>query len=553
LANSITDNRTILADAENITDGISGSWTGSTSPVQDTDVKIQGSASIAEQMTNSERTILWNAGTTLDLTDNTIYIWANCGVVGLLLSKASGGFKVRFTGPTTTNYWDAYVGGNDNWPNAVAGGWVQFVIDLTSARATAVTNGWTGGTPPANSAIQHIGVAVTTSAMTKVSDNTWVDSIWRLPPNTPGILVQGRNGGTTPWTFADMYTQLGQGSGAFRPGPGGAWVINTPLQFGVNDTTTHAFSDTNQLVLWDNQEYAATDLYKISALGNAGGNTSVTLGVKSGTGDAATGAQGVVFRAAATGVRFAVDFDDANLNSIGLYGCTFQHAGDMQFDSTAVEVISSQIIDCTSARIDNSLQLRNAIIDANTADGVAFMTTDDISDIKFCTFEFSDGHAIEVVSGGPSTQTSKGNKFSGYGSTGTNDAAVYNNTAGALTINVTDLGDGPTYRNGTSASTTVNSAVTVTITVVDQANSPVNLAQVGVYRTSDDFEVMNQDTNASGVASTSYNFSTDTPVYIRVRKSSTGSTRYLNASTTGTITSSGLSVTITIRQDPFVP
>jgi hypothetical protein len=225
----------------------------------------------------------------------------------------------------------------------------------------------------------------------------------------------------------------------------------------------------------------------------------------------------------------------------------------MQFDSAAVEVISNQIIDCSSARIDNSLQLRNAIIDADTADGVAFMTTDDISDIKFCTFEFSDGHAIEIVSGGPSTQTSKGNKFSGYGSTGTNDAAVYNNTAGALTINVTDLGDGPTYRNGTSASTTVNSAVTVTITVVDQANSPVELAQVGVYRTSDDFEVMNQDTNASGVASTSYNFSTDTPVYIRVRKSSTGSTRYLNASTTGTITSSGLSVTITIRQDPFVP
>ena len=549
MANQITDNRTLVTNADAV-----GSFVATSSATLDTEIFIQGTGSIGEQITNGLRYIMYNAGSAQNWANNVFYLWINCGIVGLLATKASGGFRVRFAGATITDFFEVYVGGSDSWPNAVAGGWVQFVVDIELARSTAVTNGWTGGTTPATSAIQYVGyAAITGGTMTRTTDNTWLDAIWRLPDGTPGIIVEGRNGGTTPWTFADIYTQLGQGSGAFRPGPGGAWVINTPLQIGINDTTTHAFSDTNQLVLWDNQEYAPTDLYKLSALGNAGGTTNVTLGVKSGTGDAATGAQGVVFRAAATGVRFDIDFDDANLNSIGLYGCTFQHAGDMQLDSAAVEVISSQMIDCSSARIDNSLQLRNAIIDANTADGVAFMTTDDISDIKFCTLEWSDGHAIEIVSGGPATQTSKGNKFSGYGSTGTNDAAVYNNTGGALTINVTDLGDGPTYRNGTGASTTVNSAVTVTITVVDTANSPVELAQVAVYRTSDDVEVMNQDTNASGVASTSYNFSTDTPVYIRVRKSSTGSTRYLNASTTGTITSSGLSVTITIRQDQFVP
>lgn len=506
-------------------------------------------------MTNSERTILWNAGTTLNLTDNVIYIWANCGVVGLLLSKASGGFKVRFTGPSTANYWDAYVGGNDSWPNAVAGGWVQFAIDVTSARATAVTNGWTGGTAPANSAIQHIGIAATTSAMTKVSDNTWVDAIWRLPPNTAGILVQGRNGGTTPWTFADMYTQLGVGSGALKLGPGGTYVLNTPIQIGISDTTTHEFSDSNQTILWDNQEYITDSLYKLSALGNAGGTTNVTLGVKTGTGDDATGAQGVVFQAAASGARFSLDFDDPDVDLVGLYGCTFTHAGDAQLDDPAVEAIGCLFLDTTGATLSNGRFQRCSVVDPNVATGVAWGITDDLTDIKFCTFQSNGvGHAIELTTPRVATQASKGNLFSGYAAQGgtANDRAIYNNTAGAVTINVTNLGDTPSYRDGTSASTTVNNAVDVTITVLDPANSPISTAQVAVYRTSDDAEIMNQDTNASGVATTTFNYTGATPVYIRVRKSSTGSTRYTNISTTGSITASGLNVTLTMRTDPIV-
>ncbi len=464
MANTITDNRTQLANADGITDGVAGSWTGTSSPTADADVFIEGTGSISENFTNSVRTIMWNRGTTINLTNTHIYIWVNCGVVGRLTSKATGGFRVRFAGPTITDYFEAYVGGNDSWPNATAGGWVQFVVDVGAVSASPSA---TGGTPPAVSAIQHIGVAGITSAMTKVADNTWVDSIWSLADGTPGIIVQGRNGGTTPWASADILTQLGASRGCFRLSDGGAYVINTPIQFGVNDTTTHEFTDTNAVWLWDNQEWAAADLYNISALGNAGGTTNVKFGAKTGTGNAATGAQGLTIAAASSGVRWGMDFDDPNLDAVGLYGCSFQHGATFQLDDAAIEVISSLYIDCQKVQAANSLQLRNGIINAATADDIAFMVTDDMGDIRFCSFQFSDGHAIEITSVSPATQNNVGNLFNGYTNTaGSTDAAVLKSAAGALTISSSDGSDLQTdsYDDAGGGGVTIQNNISVTFT-----------------------------------------------------------------------------------------
>lgn len=488
MANQITDNRTAVADAANITDGIAGTWVGSTSPAQDTDVYIEGAASIAEQMTNSLRYVMWNAGSAQNFSNNVFYIWINCGVVGLLTSKASGGFRIRFAGATITDYFEVYVGGSDSWPNAVAGGWVQFVVDIEGARSTAVTNGWTGGTTPATSAIQYVGYAAITSAMTKVADNTWIDAIWRLPDGNPGIIVEGRNAGTTPWDFADIYTQLGQSAGCFRPGPSGTWVINTPLQIGINDTTTHEFSDSNALILWDNQEYAPTDLYKISALGNAGGTTNVTLGVKTGSGTAATGAQGATIQAASTGVRWAMDFNDPNLDSVGLYGCTFQHGGIFDLDDPAVDIASVAFLDCSKAHVSNAVVVRPLVVNANTTTGNAFMDTDDIGDIAYGSFSFSAGHAIEILSGGPATQSNIGNIFLGsYGGTpgdnlvsssGSNDAMIYNNSGAAKTFNRSGGGTQPSFRNGASATSDDVASISLTFTPLI-AGSDVSVFSAG--------------------------------------------------------------------------
>jgi hypothetical protein len=79
------------------------------------------------------------------------------------------------------------------------------------------------------------------------------------------------------------------------------------------------------------------------------------------------------------------------------------------------------------------------------------------------------GHAIEVLATGDWT----GIKFVGYGGTpgsnlvagtGAADAAVFNDTGGAITITIVGGGDSPSVRNGAGATTTIVSAVAVTLT-----------------------------------------------------------------------------------------
>jgi hypothetical protein len=94
-------------------------------------------------------------------------------------------------------------------------------------------------------------------------------------------------------------------------------------------------------------------------------------------------------------------------------------------------------------------------------------------------------------------------------------------------------------------------SVPIAITVKDAETNPVDLAQTSVFLTSDDTEVLNTDTNASGIASGSFPGSTPAGCYVRVRKSSDGDTKYIPFSTTATIASStGLDLQVTLLEDP---
>lgn len=466
MANQITDNRTLVHAADVVTpyDSLAGGASGTL----DTEIFIQGTGSIGQYTSNTRGGLLFDAGAAQNWSNNVFYLWINCGIVGLLDTKANGGLTIRFAGATVTNWFEVFVAGSDDWPPSVQGGWTQFVVDIETARATAITNGWTSGTVPATSAIRYVGYsAVTGGTMPRMVDNTWLDEIRRLPDGSPGIIVEGRNGGATPWDSADIFTQLGASVGTFIPSAGGAWKINTPIQFGINDTTTHEFLDTNAVWLWDDQEFMPDDVYAISALGNAGGTTNVTFGNKSGTGGDATGSQGLVISAESIGARWSMDFDDPNLDLVGLYGCSFQHFTTFQLDDPAVEVVSTLYIDGQQAQVANSLQVRNSIIAADTVAGAAFMITDDMGDIIRCSFEFSAGHAIELNAATPTSQNNVGNSFSGYTNTvDSTNAAILNSAAGSLTISSSAGSNLQTnsYRNTGGGGVTILNNISVTLT-----------------------------------------------------------------------------------------
>lgn len=489
MANTITDNRTVLFDADSVTsdNGSSGAgrWDtlGSTSETLDIQVKIEGTGSIGEQFTDGVRTLIWDDGATFDISNTHVYMWVNCGIVGLLDLKANGGFTMRFTGPSNSDWFEYDIGGSDSWPTSINGGWTMFVVD------TAQTASRTGGTAPAKTAVQGVGISgVTATVMTKVSDNTWIDACWTLPAATPGILIQGSNGGSTPWNSADILTQVTLASGMFVPSAGGAYKINVPLQVGISDTTTHEFLDTNAIWLWDDQEWVAADHYGLSALGNSGGTTNVTFGVKTGSGNDATGAQGLVIKAADAGVRWFMDFDDPDLDTIGFYGCSFIHGATFDLDDAAVEVVSTLYIDVDLVHASNSAQVRISAIQPNTADGTPFMDTDDLGDIAHSTFEFTDGHAIEILASGPATQNNVGNLFQGaYGGTpgdnatpssGSTDAMIYNDSAQVIQFDRSAGGTVPSFRNGASAESDDEAAITITFTPL-QTGSDVSVFLTG--------------------------------------------------------------------------
>jgi len=156
--------------------------------------------------------------------------------------------------------------------------------------------------------------------------------------------------------------------------------------------------------------------------------------------------------------------------------------------------------------------------------------------IKNCSF-ISNDEAVEIDAVGIYT-------FDALMFTG-NTTDINNTSGGSVTVNCTNGSNPGTY----TGDTTINNAVNITIWVKDEAGNPVNLAQCAVYKSSDDSQLMNEDTDATGKAEETYNYIGDTDVYFRVRKSSPGVTRYFPVKGTGTIKSTGLTAYVTLIED----
>lgn len=290
-------------------------------------------------------------------------------------------------------------------------------------------------------------------------------------------------------------------------------------------------------------------------------------------------------------LRNVTTFDSMSFTScptLVFSGCTVTNS-----NISAVPSGNDTLTTNASTNIDNS-----TINVTGVSSGNRWCSVADPTIFSGCSFTGlgSTGHAIRITATG--TYNLVGNTFTGFGSTGTNNAAIFNDSGGAVTLNISGGGSTPTYRNGTSASTTVNNTVDLNVTVLDSNNGPIPTAQVAIYKVSDDSQIMNEDTRnitagsfvtgtvyrivtvgttdftaigaasntvgvvftasgtgsgngtaTDGLATEQFNFATNTPIYVRVRKSSSGETKYVPVSTTGTITSSGYNLTVTLQAD----
>ena len=133
--------------------------------------------------------------------------------------------------------------------------------------------------------------------------------------------------------------------------------------------------------------------------------------------------------------------------------------------------------------------------------------------------------------------------------TGT-DADVTVNSTGST--NAVQAEFSSTDVTGDTGSVVVSASVGINFEVLDKDSNPIANARVTAYLTTTDAEVINLETNESGIVGTTFSGSTPVGLYYRIRKSSAGDTpKYVHDSGVGTIESgTGFSVTRTLRVDP---
>jgi len=502
-------------------------WAGGMSQFAlDTGVYVQGTGSLSGWINATTSATEYYAITSVDMSGGDhIYVWMFCS--GVVDTQALGGYRVvLYSGADyINNFATFYVGGNDTHGT----GWQLMCVD-----ASASPDLETGTFD--NTDVIAVGVAFKTLTAAISKGKEYINNCyWDAVRYGTGLIIT--SGATDDIDYEQIYAV--DNNNTYKYGviqkAYSAYVQTGELTLGGTGTETIDFIMENDVILFPSNEYVDADFYSILPLGNTTNPTYIDL---SGSYLKSAGAE-----------KFVFDMSGANINTFVMDGCTLDNAGVCTF-TTGQTITNNVFATCGLVTPAAATFTGNKIVNSNVSSAMLYPTTDNTAELEFISD--GTGHAILISSTG--TYTFDEHTFDGYASTdgSTGNECVYNNSGGSVTINIINGGDTPTIMNGTSASTTVNNAVDITIHVIDEDGNNIEDAQVAVYQTSGDTELMNEDTLSTGIATETFNFVSDTAIYWRVRKSSTGSTRYFPRNGTGTITSAGFSATITLAEDTII-
>lgn len=517
------DNRTMINDCEATT-----GWAGTDAVAVITDAGqfYEGSSSLAtqysntdEQMNTTEDSV--NGGTfSLDWSGSTLYmlIKDNLGQ-----TQASGG--TRFVVGDGTNLVGYGVGGNDVTGLSLPTFFNAYRLDVSNSAAFSALAYSGSEASLSKTAITQIGYGGNHLAKAVGAiDNAFMDAFRYIANGSAALTINAGTSGT-PITLSTVASDdVTNGWGLVSNPQGSQFNIGGPIEWGDSGTGSSYFDQADAQIYMD-------------GVGIATGNLSMAL-ISNATGTNLFKLDNCVL--ISIGTVSSWDFSTANSNTMEITACQFVDAGTIAFPvagGTSRLVSGTKFVNCGQVTVSTLTFTGNSFSGTTDANGAILMS----ASLTDCAF-VSDGtgHAIYITATGTYTLTDV--FYSGYGATTSTDAVVYNNSGGAVTLNITG-GDAPTYRNGAGASTTVNISVAVSFEAVDKDDVAINLCQVSAYLVSDNSVVILQDTNVSGIASTSFSGTTPADIYYRYRKSSPGDTKYEHISGFGTIASgSGLTV-----------
>jgi len=259
------------------------------------------------------------------------------------------------------------------------------------------------------------------------------------------------------------------------------------------------------------------------------------------------GVEGCTIRVQNTAQLAKFDIDastDADVDNFKLYGTTFLDADSISFpaNATNVEILSCSFESCGEILPDTAAVQYCNFIKANDRGLRIASASHNVEDCTFVTCE----HSVHV-------NVSTTIPFSGmnfYGGDGVTYYDIEHSVAGALIINSTDSVSPASYVEETGGgSTTINNTVKLTINTVDKNNDPVANVSCAIYKTSDDTQLMNEDSSALGVAEEDFNYATPIDIYWRVRESPAAGSRYKPESGIGQISATGFEVTVVMEPE----
>ena len=424
------------------------------------DFAMQGTNCVDKQITAANKGQVFDNGTGITMGANDhVFVWLFVATPGLTDTRALEG-AVVVVGSTTANYNAFHVEGNNTYGAGGRVGVCYPIRYITGANASEPyrTNYGTPGATP-----QVFGGKLNTTGTVK-SANLGVDA---LRYGTGVFITAGAL--ATPGVFVDLATTNDASSarwGVFGATPSG-YELQGRLVVGQNNAGTPTaayFEDSNTLIALTDTIHSLTDFTQIII-----DHASTTFNLTN-----------VTILATGTNNPGRLVFNNASTSS-DLTTCTFASIGI----STLRAGVTATSCTWRSAGLvtQNGATLAGCFFD-DTSDTVKQILSDDPGLISGTAFTSGGtGHAIEIDT--PGTYTFTANTFSGYAGTdgSTGNECIYNNSGGAVTINVAGGGDTPTIRNGVSATTTVNNAVTIRLTVTDAAGSPLTGARCEIAAT----------------------------------------------------------------------
>lgn len=486
--------------------------------------KKEGSGSLSFTMKANGVNTLILSGLSVDFLSGSAHLrfWFLDSAPGLL-ADTNAAVEVGVSDGINTGYWNLNA-------QRYAGGWKNMVIDTGKAVDS--------GTKPTNmNAITSIIFRITQTAGGKNFDNVWLDNICK----SDGLIAYGDDGGSY-FDFDDIFNADDGilGHGIIRKISGIYYIIGS-LEFGNSAGINGCkFQAKSQVAVFEDRP-VNVDLYDIDIVDNGTGTTEFILGAKSGT----AGIQGCTVRVESTSQLAKFDLDanaDADVDNFKMYASVFYGADSIKFANAAVnvEVLGCSFEKCKQVDPDDAVTKDCFFIDSADVDA-ALLWNENIN-ITTCNFiANTTGAGIEMPSAVGTPYAYNGHLFSG------NTHDVLNSSGSAITINKNN-GSNPITSEGSAV--TFLASVTITVTVKDESGNIIQNAQTAIYKVSDRSQIMNEDTNASGIATESYSGTTPVEVEVRCRKASTGATKYKNFSSIQTIISNGLDFAITLVEDP---